>query len=183
MFWHFNTSNAKRQPACAPYKTRHSMSAFKHGKSTAASVCVQKGCTSRTIRLENTALQVLKFYSLILRTFWETWYLICYHKALTVLFQIFLTFSAHYIKKEVWPHILNYPINGQMFCRVGTVWKSYYNDTQNPFRISRSGMVPPSRVSLFPKWRNFNMGSNWYTSVTYDQNSVHTYKFSLLDDH
>jgi len=27
------------------------------------------------------------------------------------------------------------------------------------------------------------MGSNWYTSVTYDQNSVHTHEFSLLDDH
>jgi hypothetical protein len=44
-------------------------------------------------------------------------------------------------------------------------------------------VVPPNRFSIFSKWRNFNMGSNWYTSVTYNQNSVHTYKFSLLSDH
>jgi hypothetical protein len=95
-------------------------------------MCVQKGYTSRMIRLENTVLQVLKFYGLILGTFWETWYFICYHKALTVLFVIFFTYSAHYIKKEVWPNILNYSINVQMFCRAGTMWKRYYNDTQTP---------------------------------------------------
>jgi hypothetical protein len=84
-------------------------------------MCVQKECTSMMIRLDNTALQVLKFYGLILGTFWEIWYFICYHKALTVLFQIFFTFLAHYIKKEVWPHTFNYSINVQMFCRVRTM--------------------------------------------------------------
>lgn len=43
------------------------MSAFKYGKTTEASVCVQKGCTKMMIRLENTVH--LKFYSLILELF------------------------------------------------------------------------------------------------------------------
>jgi len=36
---------------------------------------------------------------------------------------------------------------------------------KNSFWISRSQMVPPNRFSLFSQWRNFNIGSNWYTSV------------------
>jgi len=39
------------------------MSASKHGQTFGASVNVHKECTSRMIRLESTALQVLKFHS------------------------------------------------------------------------------------------------------------------------
>lgn len=167
--------------ACERFKTRHSMSAFKRGNTVAASVCMQKGCTSRMIRLENNVQ--LKFYGLILGTFWETWYFHLLSQSSYSFVPKYFSLFWHTILKKVWPHFLNYSINGQTFCRVGTMWKSYYNDTQNPFWISRSGVVPPNRFSIFSKWRNFNMGSNWYTSVTYNQNSVHTYKFSLLSDH
>ena len=47
-----------------------STSASKHGKTIGASVCVQKGCTLRVIRLESTALQLWKFDGWILGTFW-----------------------------------------------------------------------------------------------------------------
>jgi hypothetical protein len=53
-----------------PYHRRMSTSASKHGKTIGASVCVQKGCTLRVIRLESTALQLRKFDGWILRTFW-----------------------------------------------------------------------------------------------------------------